>query len=264
MLIFVLDDEPLMLTAVEKTIRQAVSDAEVRAFPSPLEALKAAEEEQLHPDIAFTDIEMPDMTGLEFAVRLKSVSPDTRIVFVTGYSQYAVDAFRVRAKGYIIKPLEPEAVLEELNQLPSPPARNPQKLFAQCFGYFEVYWQDEPLIFRRRQSKELLAYLINRRGAACSAEEIASALWEEDTDMKTAGSRVRLIIHDLRATLREIGMEDILIREHRQIAVHRDRIDCDYWRMLGNDVNAINAFHGEYMTQYSWAESTRANLIFKS
>ena len=54
------------------------------------------------------------MNGLELAVRIKKLSPDSKIIFVTGYPQYAADAFRMHANGYILKPAQPERVREEL------------------------------------------------------------------------------------------------------------------------------------------------------
>ena len=74
--------------------------------------------------------------------------------------------------------------------------------------------------------------------------------------------RIRDLISDLRKTLREIGMEDVLVRRSGQAAIMRDRMDCDYYRMLDGDMQAINAVHGEYMKQYSWAELTTGRLSF--
>ena len=108
---------------------------------------------------------MPGLSGLEFAVALKTASPDTRVVFVTAFSQSAMEAFRVRAHGYIMKPLKKELVATELRYLPQEPKPKPEKLTVRCFGYFEVFWQGEPLKFERRQTKELLDYvkLVKRR-----------------------------------------------------------------------------------------------------
>ena len=88
-------------------------------------------------------------------------------------------------------------------------------------------------------------------------------MWENETDMKAMKSRIRKLISDLRATLMEIGMEDVLIRERRQIAVRRSMIDCDYYRMLDGDMAAVNAYRGEYMPEYSWAELTIGRLVFR-
>ena len=58
-------------------------------------------------------------------------------------------------------------------------------------------------------------------------------------------------------------MDDLLIREHRELAIRRDMVDCDYYRMLEGDMDALNSYRGEYMTEYSWAELTNANLYFR-
>ena len=125
MMIVLLDDEPILLREGENAVRAAVPDAELRSFSLGADLLSAIEREGLKPDVVFTDIEMPGISGLELAVRVKSLCPDTRIVFVTGYSHYAVEAFRLRAHGYVMKPLTPERVREELDALPEPPQTPP-------------------------------------------------------------------------------------------------------------------------------------------
>ena len=57
-------------------------------------------------------------------------------------------------------------------------------------------------------------------------------------------------------------MEDALIRHRGSIAVNRARFDCDFYRMQNGDMDAINAFRGEFMVQYSWAEVTAGMLEF--
>ena len=206
---------------------------------------------------------MPGLSGLEFAVALKTASPNTRVVFVTGYSRYAVEAFRMRVHGYILKPLKKELVETELSYLPQEPEPEPEKLTVRCFGYFEVFWQGKPLRFERRQTKELLAYLVDRRGATCTSEEIIAALFEDECGVKDAKHRVRNLANDLKSTLDHIGMSDILIKRRATLAINADKIDCDYYRMLSGDMDAVNAFRGEYMTDYSWAELTAGTLFFK-
>ena len=105
--------------------------------------------------------------------------------------------------------------------------------------------------------------LIDREGTPCGAEEIINALWEGEQDTRAAKHRLRTVLCDLRITLRNIGMEDVLIRERRQMAVRRDRVDCNYYRMLDGDTEAVQAFRGEYMQDYSWAELTKGRLLFE-
>ena len=267
MKIFVIDDEEAVLKDMVRTVEEAVKDNGVVSFTRCSDALDEAER-GCRPDVVFTDIEMPGLSGLEFAVKLKAVSPNTRIIFVTAYEQYAIRAFKIKAHGYLLKPLTADDVRDELKYCPEghePPVtvakEDDNRLKIQCFGYFEIYCHGKPVMFERNQTKELLAYLVDRRGAACTTGQIALALWEEDVDKRAVQQRIRNLISDLRKTLRSIGMEDVIIREHRQLAIRKEMTDCDYYRMLEGDMDALNAYHGEYMKDYSWAELTNANLL---
>ncbi len=262
MLIFAIDDEENVLEEAVEIIARAAEGAQIRAFRRGAAALEAIQQGS-RPDVVFCDIEMPGITGLEFAVRLKELSPNTRIVFATAFEKYAVEAFRVKAHGYLLKPLDEAAIRTELAWLPGREETAGDRLVIRCFGHFDVFWRGEPVVFARKQSKELLAYLIDRRGAACTTEEITLALWENGADRKTEQNRFRVILNDLKSTLKKIGQEEILLREHRQLAIRTDRVDCDYYRMLDGDMDALNAYHGEYMTDYSWAELTNAQLHFR-
>ena len=265
MLIFAIDDEPAMLAELHDAIAAAAPGAEIADFKRAAEALSAITEQGRRPDVVFSDIELPGMDGLNLAVQIKNSAPAAKIVFVTGYSQYALEAFKRHVQGYLMKPVDADMIRDEMDalSLPHSEPEQPEKLVARCFGHFEVFWRGKPVVFQRRQSKELLAFLIDREGRACSAEEIAGVLWEAEEDLPAAKQRVRNLVSDLRASLKEIGMEKLLIRERRQIAIRRDMVDCDYYRMLSGDMSAVNAYGGEYMIDYSWAELTSGRLHFQ-
>ncbi len=265
MKIFAIDDEPDVLETLHEAIRDALPGAEITDFRRCQAALDAVREQGVFPDVVFTDIRMPDMNGLQLAAALKETAPDTQIVFVTAYSEYALEAWKRHVHGFLVKPVTAEDICDTLKHLQhtSVPA-SWDKLRVRCFGHFEVFWHDQPVIFTRKKSKELFAFLIDREGAACTRDQIAAALYEGETDMQAAGSRIRKLISDLRTTLTEIGMEDVLIRERRQIAIRPSMIDCDYYRMLEGDVAMVNAYRGEYMLEYSWAELTTGRLFFRS
>lgn len=263
MLVFALDDEPSPLETLRDAIHEALPEASIEAFRRGQEALLAMESRGLRPDVVFTDIRMPDMDGLNLATSIKAVSPDTRIVFVTAYSQYALEAWQRHVHGYLMKPVTAASIREAMAHLPAAPRPASDKLSVRCFGHFEVSMRGEPVIFERRQSKELFAFLIDREGAPCTAEEIAAALWEGETDMQAARTRIRRILSDLKATLHRIGVDDVLVRERQQLAIRPDRVDCDYYRMKAGDMDTLNTYRGEYMMDYSWAELTAARLYFR-
>ena len=261
MLIFAVDDEPLQLETLRRVIAEAEPSAVVMAYERPREALAAIKEDGLKPDVVFTDIEMPGVSGLELAAMIKSASPDSRIVFVTAYSEYAIDAFRAHVHGYILKPATAERVREELSSVYGKKEEPAEGLLeVKCFGNFDVFFNGSPVIFHRKQTKELLAFLVDREGAVCDAEEIIDALWEDVGDLALKKTYLRTLTADLRQTLASLGMEEVLIRKHRQWAVDKRLLDCDYYRMLDGDIDAVNSFRGEYMRQYSWAEMTLARL----
>jgi two-component SAPR family response regulator len=270
MLIFAIDDEKAMLTQLHNAIEQAEPGAQIMDFNRAKAALEAISDKGLKPDVVFSDIEMPGMTGLALAIRIKEMSPETKIIFVTAYSEYALEAYKKHVNGYLLKPVEPEMVREELDALDLKPSEkiggaenNGEKLRVRCFGFFEVYHNGEPVVFARAKAKELLAYLIDREGGICTSGEIISVLWEGVEDERSAKHSLRTVISDLRKELALIGMEEVLIREKRQLGIRREMIDCDYYRMLNGDIDALNSYHGEYMNQYSWAELTSARLQFK-
>lgn len=262
MLIFAIDDEKKILEEMKETIIKATGGSNVRTFTRGAVALKDIEQGE-KPDVVFSDIEMPGLSGLELAIKLKTLSPDTRIIFVTGYEKYAVEAFKVKVHGYLLKPLNLEEVQEELAYLPGQSKAVQEKLVVQCFGHFEVYWHGKPVIFKRKQTKELFAYLVDREGAICSAGEIALALWEQESDGKAEANRIRVLINDLKSTLKAIGMDSLLIRERRHIGIRREGLNCDYYHMLEGNMDAVNTCRGAYMPEYSWAELTNARLQFR-
>ena len=265
MLIYAIDDEDNMLKLLHRAIAGAAPAAQLRDFPLGSDALEAIRRGEAKPDVVFCDIEMPPPTGLDFALALKTLSPDTKIVFVTGYSEYAAEAYRLHARGYIMKPVREERVREELELMDLADPEERPMLEVRCFGYFDVFWRGEPLAFSRSKTKELFAFLVDRRGAVCQAEEAIAVLFEETCPekMKQAKQNLRNLVNDLKSALAGIGQSDAIIRKGGTLALRPERVDCDYYRMLEGDMRAVNQFRGAYMEQYSWAEMTKGTLRFK-
>ena len=138
--------------------------------------------------------------------------------------------------------------------------RDRPRLRVQTFGNFEVFYDGKPVHFRRRRTKELFAYLIDRRGAGSTMGQLISVLWEGRPDTDSVRSQLRSLITDLRSTFRDLEENSIIIKQRDLIAVDPGRVDCDYYRFLAGDQGAVNAFRGEYMTNYSWGETTLGAL----
>ena len=263
MLVYTIDDEQDALEELSCAVREALPDVQIKEFNRSAKALDSLRAEEQPPELVFSDIHMPGVDGLELAARIKIISPETVVIFVTGYSDYALKAFKVHANGYRLKPVLAEQIREELRHLQARLPDRCDRLTVRCFGNFEVFWDSKPLAFKRKKTKEMLAYLIDRAGASVTAEEMAAVLWEDETDMSRAKHNLRNLVNNLRTVLSEIGCEDILHRGKGWMAIDRAAVDCDYYRMLDGDMRAVNSFRGEYMNQYSWAEITLANLHYR-
>lgn len=259
MTIIAVDDETLALDGLMAAISEAAPDAKVHGFRRGGEALDFGQCVQC--DVAFLDIELKDMDGISLAKQLKAVNPQLNIVFVTGYPQFTGEAMSLRASGYILKPATAEKIVDELENLRHPVVRNREHhIFVQCFGNFEVFADGEPVKFAYSKTKELLAFLVDRRGVFCSNAEIIAVLWEDAEGGERRNSYLRDLRADLMSTFAALGAEEAIYRQRGVMAIAMDKIECDYYNWVQGDIDAINAYRGEYMSQYSWGEFTLGGL----
>jgi two-component SAPR family response regulator len=254
MIAIAVDDEALMLGALVKAISASPDIAEVTKFSNCEMALEFVREHQI--DIAFLDINMRGMGGLALAENILAACPKCKIVFCTGYEEYAIQAFKIHASGYLMKPISAEDVQAEINNIKG--VRQKEKLLeVHCFGNFEVYAKGEKLNFKRLKSKELFAFLVDRKGAGMTAKQICAVLFPDDMDDNKNASYLRQLVMDLKNTLKTVGAESVLRHETPCYRVDTSLIQCDYYSYLET---GKPEFHGEYMMQYSWAEDTCAML----
>jgi len=257
--ILAIDDNVLALEELVSAIKETCPNDDVHGFSKPSELLEFAKENVC--GIAFLDIEMWGMNGIELAQKLKEINSNTNIIFVTGYSKYALDSYTVKASDYVMKPVTQKAVKEALENLRFPVKIEPDKrVRVQTFGNFEVFVDEHPVLFTRSKTKELLAYLISRKGTLCSNNEIIAVIWEDKNDSSSLQSHFRHLVSDLIKTLKSLNVEGIIIRKWKHLAVAPDKLSCDFYEMLNGDTTAANAYAGEFMAQYSWAEIDAAYL----
>ena len=252
--ILAVDDEPNALHLLTKNIRAVVPQAQVADFTNPAAALEWATANAC--DIAFLDIELGSMNGIELGKRLKERNPKTNLIFVTGYLNYAVSAYALHASGYLSKPASQDAIRVELENLryPMPRPQTGKQLVVHCFGNFEVFFCGKPLIFKRSKTKELFAFLVDRNGARVTSGEICARLWEDETGDKQQKDYLRHLVMDLSQTLEKIGESEVFVRTRSGYNINPSLFECDYYDYLNNVPYAVRAYQGEYMQQYSWAE----------
>jgi len=249
------DDEEGALKLLTNCLNQCCPDDEKHFFLNALEAITFAE--TYIPDIAFLDIQMPAISGIEMAKMLKRINSKINIIFVTGFTDYTIEAFSLRVSGYLMKPVMVSDIKRELDNLRIPINDiNENRIVAQTFGRFEIFVEGKPVVFGRKPAKELLAYLIDLHGASADRKTIAAVLFEDAPYNHSLQTYISLIVKDMMTSLEKVHAEEIIVRSNDSYAVNVKSFQCDSYDYLNGMPYAINKFYGEYMSQYAWSEDS--------
>ena len=254
------DDRRSVVNMMLRILDKIDPEGEHIGTTDPEKALKVLKEKDV--TAAFVDVEMPKINGIVLAKMMQEIKAEINIIFITGYEEYMPEAFELYASGYLMKPVDEDDVRKSLEHLRYKNDRiKTSALRVQCFGNFEVFVGNTPMLFHRSKSKELFAYLIDRKGAACTNDMIIGNLWADKPLTESLKSLQRTVTSEMIKDFEQISVEGLFIKSKNGIAVNTEMVDCDYYRYLDGDEKAIHQFKGEYMTQYEFAEETRNNLL---
>ena len=150
-------------------------DAEVLCFDNALSSLAEAREANA-PDIAFLEIDTPEISGLVLGTYLKEINPYVNIILLASDKAYAYDAIKIHASGYLLKPVSGKDIKHELKDLRyQGSSATKSKVYVQTFGDFEIFVDGEPVNFKYSRTKEVVAVLVNNRGAQTTNGEIIAS-----------------------------------------------------------------------------------------
>lgn len=253
MRILLVDDEPFALKELTKNVAQLRPNAELFPFEYSDEALAFAKNES-GIDVAILDVNMPKMSGIELAKELKKIYPLVNVIFCTAYGKYTMDAIRLHASGYVNKPYKTEDIERELDDLLHPVDNPMPKVFVRTFGDFDVFVDGLVVTnFGRSKSKELLAYLVSKRGGTANKQELIAVLFGDKYTPSTQ-DYFKKVFRLLMDTLKGHGIENIIVKGYNEYAVNVNAFACDLYDYDKGLPQAINAYKGEFMAQYEWAE----------
>ena len=135
-----------------------------------------------------------------------------------------------------------------------------KKIVITTIPNFLVRANGEILRINNVKSRELLALLVDRAGVGVSSTEAISYLWPEREGDEKTQALYRMTLKRLMDTLREAGIEELIGATGREKYIDCSRVDCDLYRILDGDIDAVQHYVGEYMREYSWAEIRNAQL----
>lgn len=270
----IIDDEnpaiKILKMFLEKTERVEV----IASYQNASNALD--EIKKLKPEVVFLDIEMPGISGMELASNIALMNYNIEIVFVTAYNQYALEAFKVNAVDYILKPISQKDIKKTVERLMkvcgrlSVEKKDKYKTRIQCFEHFEVYSSSsgEPLKWRTSKSKELLAYFFQNRGMTISKWKLCEVLWPGGNKSKV-DINLHTTIYKMKKTLRNSGIHIDIRFINKSYIMNIDGIYSDvdeFQSLIDNEVNikdnnidrykkAFTLYRNNYMEEndYEWS-----------
>ena len=256
--IICVDDEQLALDNFRLTVEHMPEVESLQLFKTGQQALQWAKTHEVNA--AFLDMEMSSMHGLRLARELHAINENISVVFVTAYSQFALEAFAADAIGYILKPYTREEVCKELRKVARYTPTTEQNVTITTIPYLSVRANGSEVRLPNSKCKEMFAFFVDRVGIAASAGEIIACLWPERTNDEATGTLLRVTYNRLVHLLEEAGIGHIVESQNRQRWLVKESVDCDLYRILDGDMSAGKSYAGEYLREYSWAESTNARL----
>ena len=216
-------------------LSSGIEDLQVlETFDSPEDAIEFVKKNSV--EIAFLDIEMPTMSGIQLAKELRAIRPDILLVIISAYGDYIKDSNQVGADYYILKPYKHET-LEMM--------------------------MDRMRLLVRRQQKELFIKTFGMRGKEVSNEEIYSVLWEgreyNNVNMKVYYNAIKR----LKDSLADDAIPDLLISTKHGHLANTDVFDCDLYQWLNKGNKDISNIPEGFMNKFEWAPKVLEKVLEK-
>lgn len=244
---------------ISEYVTAAQPDAEQLCFESSPAALAEARNRDI--DVALLAVDLPEIGGLDLGQYLKDLHPLINLIYLSKTRDCAYEAMTQHASGCLVTPFSRADLRRELDDLRHPESEKRQKrVFAQTFGNFEFFVDGHPVAFKYTRTKEMVALLVNNRGAQTTNGEIIAALWEDDGDPEKKASYLSNLRQDLQNTLTKLKLTDIIVKQRGSLGIDTSRIECDLYDWLEKKKKSRYRYLGDYMSQYSWAEYVHAEL----
>ena len=283
----IVDDERHALRKMEKLLaEQSETDVQIcwtGSFQDPYAALEAAQREKL--DIAFLDIHLAEMDGLELAERLVTIQPTLHIVFVTAFQEYAVKAFEMNALDYLLKPVHPQRLAITLKRIADSSAKSSlvgwsAKTKAALCCLKSLHYLDHQgnvcyFPWKTLKAQELFAYLVHYRDKTLSKQILIDLLWP-DYDIERSSIQLHTAIYQIRKMIKSTGFDlQIKYKDEGYRLVWGDvKLDVEEWEdsvrhlppvteeTVDQHVSIMEMYTGDYLGEhpYLWAEHEQERL----
>jgi len=271
--VLLVDDEILNIRYLKSIIDKIEGIEIIGTYTQPLQAIEFLKTNKV--DIAFLDIELPDMNGIELALNLQNLQFGIEIVFVTAYSNYAIEAFNLHALHYLLKPIKNEQVVElvehfkriQIHTKNTSDSNNPKIIY---FDFFKLINSlGEEVKWPTKKTAELCAYFLLHTGQKLPKYKIIEDLWS-DIDEEKASQNFHITLYRLRNIISNekltIKIEAIRGSNEGYICIsNRIKSDLDEFTEIFNANESVNmddvyvffkTINGGFLEHnyYAWSE----------
>ena len=254
MKIILVDDE---LSALSAFLPGVVDDLNIECkmfMGAPRSALEYVRINKV--DVAFLDIKMPEIDGIDLAERMLTLNPSLKIVFISAYIKDEKE-IRKRLNGKVAafchKPYSAESVKRLLASFKE--ENSDPNIFLRTFDAFDLFVNGVAVDFSSSKAKELLALLTDARGSYVNIDTAVGNLWA-DKNAELGKRLYRDAVCRLRLTLKQVGAEELVTFERGRAVMNTKRASCDMWDFCKKG----GVFSGRYMPQYDWSIVTESML----
>ena len=254
----VVDDEKMALVAFMEEAKNIKELDIAGVFDNAKEAVEFIKDNDV--ELAILDVKMKGIDGINLGSVFRDINPDIMLIYITGYEKYAYEAIKLHAAAYLVKPFSSEQLEYAVESARLLSIRRNSRIYVRTFGHFDIFVNENPVMFKSNKAKELLALLVDRRGGTVTTDQIIGTLWEERPNDSYTQNLCSKIGKTLEKELKENDIGDILVSSRGIKRVNTALFDCDLYDLLDGDERAAEKFLGEYMLDYSWAEARMALL----
>lgn len=286
MRIIVVDDEKLALSMMEKLLQKYAEHEKkpltIEYYQNPHSALIAASKVN-SLELAFLDIELPEMNGFALAEQLLQLHSNLKIVFVTAYERHAIKAFEVNAVDYLLKPVAMERMEVTMKRVLADEKNKEDKqrqakVTLCCFQrihYTDAQASSYYLPWKTLKAQELFAYLIHHRNKTIDRQTLIDLLWPNE-ELDKASTQLHTAIYQIRQVIKheKLDLRIQFINGGYKLTMGTTLLDIEQWEQqviqqpdllpetLESHLAIIKSYAGDYLEEhhYLWAENERERL----
>jgi len=246
----IVDNNPLCVEMLADMC-QTFGDLIINSFTDSGEAALYAKKN--HINLAFLDIEMEGLSGIQLGQTLRNINPDIILMYISSSESGCADAMRLKADAYIFKPYSMADISYAIGKARLLTKNSSQSIAIKTKGVFEIIINNRPIHFSNAKAKELLALCIRYRGYDVLMDTAISLLWPgRSVDEKTK-RLYRKAVLCIKKTLGNYTSSALFTSSRGSCRVNPVNFKCDYYHFLSKNSNSSHRDNALYFSTYPWS-----------